>query len=180
MPTGKEATAHDCFQIVYRVVQEGTGAKVETKYTIITLKILFFDWSDTLNFLTFRPYHIMDQNREVWGDNFSLHLFPEHIACVKNGDPAQLADIQKTQWESHFDYYNMNLAVEDNMLGVLLSYLCGFLTMAATPDGLPLERSAAISGHFLAKIPEMTDIETFLRCTDEMEIYTATAAGRSL
>lgn len=117
--------------------------------------------------------HIMDHNREMWDDNFSLHLFPERIACVKNGDAALLADIQKTQWERQFDYYNTNPTVEDNMLGVLLPYLCGFLTMAATSGGLPLERSAAISGHYLTKVPEMTDIETFLHCIDEMEIVFA-------
>lgn len=116
---------------------------------------------------------IMDQNREAWGDHVSLRLFPERIACVQNGDPKLLADIQKAQWESCFEYYSTELALKDTILGILLPHLCGCLTLAAVLGGLPLERSAAISGYFLEKIPEMTDVEAFLRCTDEMEIIFA-------
>ena len=121
--------------------------------------------------------HIMDHNREGWGDSFSLNPFPERVACIENGDPALLDAMQKTHQEDDLVYFHK--AVENGAdLSIFLAYICGYLAKAAGSGGLPLERSAAISSHYLARFPTVNSIEDFVGCIDELMLVFAQEVQR--
>ena len=121
--------------------------------------------------------HIMDHNREGWGDSFSLNPFPERMACVENGDPNLLDDIQRSHREEDLAYFR--LAVESaDAYPIYLAYICGYWANAAGSGGLPLERSAAISGHYLARFPAVQSAEAFVDCIDELMLIFAQEVRR--
>lgn len=111
--------------------------------------------------------HIMDHNREDWGDAFSLRPFPAREACVKNGDPTLLRELQEAKWEEDMTYFRQAVPSE-TMMPIYLSCICGYLFKVADSGGLPIERSAAICGHYLTTFPAVTTPEGFLASINEM------------
>ena len=111
--------------------------------------------------------HIMDRNREDWGESFSLNPFPERVACVENGEPDFLAQLQAAQRANDLRYYK-ELMEEEASLHIFLVYVCGYLAKASGSGGVPLERSSAIAGHYLSKFPFVDSIEGFVDTTNEL------------
>lgn len=70
-------------------------------------------------------------------------------------------------------------AVKDKaQLAFLLPYLCGCVFTLACKGGLPPERGAAISGYYMTKIADMTSVEAFAACVDELQLAFAREVRR--
>ena len=106
-----------------------------------------------------------DANRTAEPEEFSFNMFPELLACVREGDAIALREqLQQTDFCTYY-----HEAVQ-GWTTIRPSFLVqvGFVLATACQGGLSLDRGTVVCSKYLRESATLDSVEDFLDCTRRM------------